>query len=86
LDVEPIVPLVALYLQPVVVAVTPDLNPKSAPLPARDSPVAEADAAPLLLVIADVNTNGPFVTDTEEALDAAGIHWETVRYGGVTAG
>mmetsp|Transcript_20529 Transcript_20529/g.36616 ORF Transcript_20529/g.36616 Transcript_20529/m.36616 type:complete len:505 (-) Transcript_20529:152-1666(-) len=71
---------------PVVVAVTPDLNPESAPLPARDSPVAEADAAPLLLVIADVNTNGPFVTDTEEALDAAGIHWETVRYGGVTAG
>mmetsp|Transcript_3173 Transcript_3173/g.7960 ORF Transcript_3173/g.7960 Transcript_3173/m.7960 type:complete len:352 (-) Transcript_3173:224-1279(-) len=67
---------------PVTVAVTPDLNPATAPLPERNSSVAEADAAPILLVISDIETNGAFVTDTEESLDAAGIHWETVRYGG----
>jgi len=66
---------------PVSVAVTPDLNPATAPLPERNASVAESDAAPILLVISDIDTNGAFVTDTEEALDAAGIHWETVRYG-----
>jgi hypothetical protein len=68
----------------VVVAVAPDLNPETAPLPARDTPVSEMDSAPILLVIADVDTNGPFVTGIEEALNAAGVHWETVRYGGVS--
>lgn len=75
-------PPLRLPAQPVSVAVTPDLNPATAPLPERNASVAESDAAPILLVISDIDTNGAFVTDTEEALDAAGIHWETVRYGG----
>lgn len=44
--------------QPVTVVVCPTLDPVVAVLPARDSSVTEADATPLLLLIADVEVNG----------------------------
>mmetsp|Transcript_6824 Transcript_6824/g.19218 ORF Transcript_6824/g.19218 Transcript_6824/m.19218 type:complete len:958 (+) Transcript_6824:136-3009(+) len=63
---------------PVSVAVTPDL---SVPLPEKNVPMTEADVGAMLMIVSDVEANGPYVTDAEEKLVASGIHWETVRYG-----
>eukprot|EP00873_Tetraselmis_striata_P012071 jgi/Tetstr1/432335/TSEL_021733.t1 len=65
---------------PTVVAVCANLSEVS--LPPIDMTIQEADAAPLLLLVSDIEENGPLVTETEEMLDAAGLHWETIRYGG----
>lgn len=69
---------VLLALQPIAVAISPDL---SADLPNKTAQISEDDSGPMLLIISDVDTNGKYVTDVEEKLVAAGIHWETVRYG-----
>jgi hypothetical protein len=53
-------------------------------LPARNTTVEEVDASPIVLLISDVEVNGPFVTATEEMLDAAGLHWESMRLGGTS--